>query len=189
MEKETIRYIVDAVEKANPQRTPANLNRRLHKFLEELGELSEAYLNASSINNGKGKTEDDVREEAVDTLIVAIDIALTETHPTNLIMKDQLLHLVQHVSLDHPNNYDDIITDVVKDFAAFSLHYKTDINIAKTDVIYLVKDAFVLVKHMYTMDFGTGEFVIDADIIADVHKKLVKWAASRNKVAEIDPEG
>src|ERR1700722_12797574 len=101
MRVETIRYIVDAVEQANPQRSLATLPRRLHKLLEELGEVSEAYLNATSINNGKGKTWADVREEAVDVLIVALDIALTDMFEGDECdnPKRAILHLVEHIQL------------------------------------------------------------------------------------------
>ncbi len=70
--------LVTMVREVNPHRTPANLYRRLLKILEELGESSEAYLSVSSPHNYKAKTWLDYREEAVDTLIVLIDVALTE---------------------------------------------------------------------------------------------------------------
>lgn len=70
--------LVVMVRDVNPHRTPANLNRRLLKVLEELGETSEAYLSVSSPHNYKNKTWEDYREESVDTLIVLIDVALTK---------------------------------------------------------------------------------------------------------------
>lgn len=70
--------LVTMVRDVNPHRSPANLYRRLLKILEELGETSEAYLSVSSPHNYKAKTWLDYREEAVDSLIVLIDVALTE---------------------------------------------------------------------------------------------------------------
>lgn len=51
--------------------------RRISKLGEEFGELCEAHLGVTSSHNYKNKTWDDVREEAIDASIVAIDIALT----------------------------------------------------------------------------------------------------------------
>lgn len=191
MKTKTIQYIVDAVEKANPQRTVANINRRLIKMLEELGEVSEAYLNSTSTNNLKGKTWNDVKEEAVDTLIVAIDIALTDIYDTNEALatgvdlvqraKDGILHLTSHVGLDE-KNYDVIIRNIVKNLGSFMSNYATAQTIAYTDGIYLVKDTFVLVVYVYS---GIDE----SEIITEIDRKLAKWMASRNKVTEIDPEG
>lgn len=69
--------IVDLIRDAHPERHHATLPRRCWKLIEELGEVAEAHLNVTSALNGKGKTWDDVREEVVDVLIVALDIALT----------------------------------------------------------------------------------------------------------------
>ena len=69
--------IIPAIRDANLTRQSGNLGRRVIKLCEELGEHAEAYLNISSAGNGKGKTWDDVREEAADILIVAVDVALT----------------------------------------------------------------------------------------------------------------
>ena len=47
------------------------------KLLEEIGEVSQAFLSVTSESNDKKKTWADVREEAADVLIIAADIALT----------------------------------------------------------------------------------------------------------------
>ena len=70
--------IITLIREANPDRNFGNYGRRVIKLSEEIGEHAEAYLNASSTNNnGKKKTWDDVREEAADSLIVAVDVGLT----------------------------------------------------------------------------------------------------------------
>ena len=69
--------IVKAVRAANPTRHNSNLERRMLKLVEEVGEASQALLAVTSVNNGKKKTWDDVREEITDVIVVAIDIALT----------------------------------------------------------------------------------------------------------------
>lgn len=69
--------IISMIRDANPERNNKTLLRRIFKLTEEFGEHAEAYLNVTSKNNGKGKSWDDVREEIADTLIVAVDVALT----------------------------------------------------------------------------------------------------------------
>lgn len=70
-------WLYDKIFEANPGRNEQTLIRRIGKLAEEYGELWEAYLNVTSMNNGKNKTWDDVREEAVDVAIVALDIVAT----------------------------------------------------------------------------------------------------------------
>lgn len=72
--------LVAIVEKVNPHRSASNLNRRLLKITEELGETSEAYLSVSSPHNYKKKSWLDFREESIDVLIVLIDVALTKVN-------------------------------------------------------------------------------------------------------------
>src|ERR1019366_3479816 len=131
MKKDKIQYIVDAVEQANPQRNPANLNRRLHKMLEELGELAEAYLNATSKNNLKGKTWADVKEEVVDVLIVAVDIVLTDIFDGDEYgigkPKEMILWLAENVSHAYQcaakvgcvPTYDLLMQDILNDLALY----------------------------------------------------------------------
>jgi NTP pyrophosphatase (non-canonical NTP hydrolase) len=71
--------LVHAIWMASRERNFDNIHRRMIKLMEELGEASEAYLNATSATNGKGKTFADVREELADCVIVAVDLALTPT--------------------------------------------------------------------------------------------------------------
>lgn len=62
---------------ANPDRQTQSIERRLIKLQEEVGELADAYLSYTTPSNPKNKTWRDITEEAVDTAIVAIDIALS----------------------------------------------------------------------------------------------------------------
>lgn len=70
--------IVNDIREANRDRSPTCIRRRLLKILEELGETSEAYLSKTGTGNYKNKSWDDYREEGVDTMIVMVDVALTE---------------------------------------------------------------------------------------------------------------
>lgn len=69
--------LIKMVREANPGRNHENISRRTMKLMEEVGEACQAYLSVTSPTNGKGKTWDDVREELADSVIVALDIALT----------------------------------------------------------------------------------------------------------------
>lgn len=69
--------VIDKVLRANPRRALLNLARRVIKLSEECGETSEAYLYASTEDSVKPITWIDLREEAIDTAIVGMDIALT----------------------------------------------------------------------------------------------------------------
>lgn len=70
--------LVQKILEANPRRKAKNLDRRIMKHGEEYGEVVQAYLAVTSKNNLKQKTWDDVREELIDTLILNLDILLTE---------------------------------------------------------------------------------------------------------------
>lgn len=74
---EIISDVLDMVAQANPTRSRPALERRVTKLLEEIGEVSQAFLSVTSASNDKKKTWADVREEAADVLIIAVDIALT----------------------------------------------------------------------------------------------------------------
>lgn len=65
---------ISLISSKNPSRV--DMSRRLLKLQEELGELSQAYLSYSSENNPRGKTLDDLIEEACDVGIVAMDVAM-----------------------------------------------------------------------------------------------------------------
>jgi NTP pyrophosphatase (non-canonical NTP hydrolase) len=98
--------LVSMVRIVNPHRSMNNLNRRLLKILEELGETSEAYLSVSSPHNYKAKSWLDYREEAVDTLIVLIDVALTElsnSYPPQSLIPSSISLAVEH-SFDDPSS-------------------------------------------------------------------------------------
>lgn len=73
-----LKEIFDVVNKRRPKYDEYYLARRIIKLGEEKGETSEAFLSVTSESNGKNKTWIDVREEAVDSAIVALDIALTK---------------------------------------------------------------------------------------------------------------
>lgn len=67
------------------------LGRRLLKLSEEKGELSQAFLDYTSNSPSRGKTMDDLVEEAVDTAIVALDIALVLAYGEHDVVNDMVI--------------------------------------------------------------------------------------------------
>lgn len=86
---------IKKIEEANPDRSEFTLERRMLKIGEELGEMCQAYLSLTGAND-RNKTWNDVREEAIDIAIIALDISLTvlETDPGVKIEKDPIDHLI-----------------------------------------------------------------------------------------------
>lgn len=72
-----LKEIHQVTSKKNPFYEERYTNRRVTKLSEETGECSQAFLSVTSEENSKKKTWTDVREEAVDSAIVGLDIALT----------------------------------------------------------------------------------------------------------------
>lgn len=156
MHSDNMATIIDLVTQANPERSIANLRRRLHKLLEELGEISEAYLSVTTTTPTKSKTWLDVREEAVDVLIVAIDIAVT----------DATIHL-QPGSLD----YDGIVWQMAYHVGIMGgcLHDET---IYRYSANMLACYGFALVDLIFEGD-------TDA-VLTELQRKLAKWLASKS---------
>ncbi len=69
--------LTDIQEIGAAERSAGNVERRILKATEELGELAEAALSATSASNAKGKSWMDVIDEACDVAIMGIDIAMT----------------------------------------------------------------------------------------------------------------
>ena len=92
-----------AVQNASKTRKWETTGRAIIKLFEEGGELSEAYLGATTrTGNYKSKTPQDVREEAVDASILALHIALTrlpgEEHLTDAEIVERVM-IVQTTKL------------------------------------------------------------------------------------------
>jgi NTP pyrophosphatase (non-canonical NTP hydrolase) len=87
-----------AIRDANPDREFNTLARRMIKLMEEMGEASEAYLNMTNGTNSKKKTWDDLREELVDVVIVAVDMLLTpfpgQQEMTNAELEDEIMEIL-----------------------------------------------------------------------------------------------
>lgn len=185
--------IIQLVAKANPDRNRANLSRRVHKIFEELGEIEEAYLNVTSSTNGKGKTFADVREEACDVLIVAIDVALTPlTDDDDPAVVQQSLVSKMSAMIDD-KDYDVIIWRIARYASNVGRCHKTDICLACAEGWHLVLYAFELVELVFRRVLlePSGETVEDAtdQIVPEIKRKLAKWIKNRqDKVTVTDAE-
>lgn len=137
-------------------RTEQNLKLRLLKTMEEIGEAAEAYLSVNSQANGKNKTLDDLQEELVDCLIMAVDTALTS----------------QTVKIGENSDYP--ITDIPEAIATMSQMAGTlargniQTNQAQTD--YAFKQLVAAASWAALSVCGSWDLV---DSIA--HVKLEKW--------------
>ena len=77
------------------ERGTRNIERRLAKATEELGELAEAVIDVTSHHHSKGKSPEDIMEEAVDLAIVAVDIALTRIGVANDVDDNEMREMVE----------------------------------------------------------------------------------------------
>jgi len=83
-----------------------NITRRTLKVGEENGELAEAVLSVTSASNNKGKEWIDIVEEAIDVVICALDVALTQPPEWEDISRDawrNIVGLVAEEKLDKWN--------------------------------------------------------------------------------------
>ena len=163
--------LVQLVREANPGRQMSNVNRRLIKMIEECGEVSEAYLNLTSGFNGKGKTWDDMREECIDVLILAIDIDLTD---------NQWLSMTT-CRLARYELFEDTFMSCAKNI---SLAYEE-----RKSKLFLVHMHYVIcaaLKMVYTPmpDQADISFEdMEINIEKEMRRKLAKWSAKRAKMA------
>jgi hypothetical protein len=144
-------------------------------MLEEIGELSQAYLNVSSVSNGKQKTWDDVREEVADCLIVALDIAWTRMHDEDEIQP------FRFVDTAHDRGLFDFRT-------AFTISYHLTLFIQGIDlysrgsrheiglVVNQIAD-LALSPLPDQVEMPTEE--LETQLLAEVNRKLAKWATNR----------
>jgi len=167
---------VDLIAQANPMRSTANLDRRLIKMLEELGELAEAFLSVTSEHNDRNKTWADVQEEAVDVLIVATDIALT---PLN---EDQDAQAVQQRLIAYTQNnahlidlgFNDLIWRICGFNTSFANYYRHDQRYAEQFASNLVCYAFALNE---LLDHPQPK-----QLCGEVTRKIMKWKRRRPKI-------
>jgi NTP pyrophosphatase (non-canonical NTP hydrolase) len=173
MKQETIATIIDLVAAANPTRNMGNLNRRVKKLFEELGEISEAELNATATSTYKNKTWEDVQEEAADVLIVAIDIALTQLNDKDFDMREQVSDVEMWLPTMAALGYDDVFWLVAVNAGRFGPNYKTVPIAARHYSGDAVRYAFALAEIVFPHQ--------EPALLGMVVKKLQKWLDNRAK--------
>jgi NTP pyrophosphatase (non-canonical NTP hydrolase) len=172
-----IETIVNQIADANTARNYYNLDRRMLKLIEELGELSEAFLECTSLHNHKQKGWVDVKEEAADVLIVAVDIALTIDWSSSLTE-----YVTQN--LHRSNNYgiNTLIREICYAMARFDGCFKLDHEAAFDHIATAVCYAFSL-NQLVHRNADNGDA-----LLAEVNRKLNKWR-SGTSTAEMATEG
>ncbi len=188
MNIETLLKIIADIEAANPGRDYGTLPRRILKIGEEVGEISGAFLGVTSEGNYKGKTMADVREEAVDALIVAIDVALTalpnrdKTAMEGMIADGIIERILSRALEPYPTPVMDAIftahtrvgragTNILTG-SPISLQYQLE------EIVAIILDITIMVARMAEKATHT-DYVIG--IVDDVERKLAKWRAIRDQ--------
>lgn len=170
IDKINSRHIAELVLHANLNRSLANLHRRVGKLLEEIGETNQAYLCVTSASPSKAKTWDDVREEATDVLIVALDILLTPGIDGNPEI-DTYTYMT-------PHDNDDILR-MLRNVARWGCDIADYLFIShqqtRRQSEEMVRHAFILTDRV---------FQDDASLIQEVERKLAKWIRSQNHPIE-----
>ncbi len=170
--------IVRDVQEISRDRKPDNLSRRLLKILEELGETSEAYLSRTAPGNYKNKSWDDFREESIDTLIVLIDVALTQLPGSNYPPSALLANHLSDASGNRIIGHSDIETrffTITKAVAAARQALLDDTPMTFYGAIG--KGIRAAADMSYSILPGDDIEDIDEHVYAISRKKLDKWAA------------
>ena len=177
--------LVSMVRNANPNREQQNVSRRLLKVLEELGETSEACLSVSSPDNYKSKNWEDYREEAVDTLIVLIDIALT---PGNLspgqalispVIRAAKIHSVE--SLDELYDEKFVIAGAV---SATALHLKENDTMGALGALMRGITAAANMCFAQIPSDADASKTIELQVRDIFAKKIDKWNTNQRQFSE-----
>lgn len=164
---------IKVIENIKYQRDETVRNRRIIKLMEELGEVSEAFLNVTSPNNRKNKSWNDVREELVDSFIVAIDIHVLKTKVLSL---DNHVDLIQVIS-----SYDE------KDFESSFIQINSFINrlVTNTCSDKTMNDLINVLANLALIRFPDIDAETDEQIkqrFDDMFiSKINKWLSTINK--------
>ena len=172
---ESLAAAIDLIAQANPTRCKTNLDRRVIKMLEELGELSEAFLSITSVGNERNKTWADVQEEAVDVLIVGTDIALTP-------LLDEDDHAIQHrlvrYTCDNLHTIDLGFKQLLWRISGFTAQFADVYRADPQAAIYLGGE---LVRHAFALN-QLIDHPAPKQLCGEVTRKILKWKRRRPKL-------
>ena len=184
--------IIPAIRDANLTRQSGNYGRRLIKLQEELGEHAEADLNVPSAGNGKGKTWDDVREEAADILIVAVDVALTprpDTYETIEVVEKELVQSLKDYTFNQ-RQFSHALTSTYADYEALTLKVGAFVGaigakfaergMSKAAAFELVGTAFMLALVPLPDQSDWTTAALEDQLCETIAEKLAKWRNNRD---------
>lgn len=176
--------IAELVRKTNPERDFSTLGRRCVKFLEELGEVSEAWLNVTSPTNGKDKSWDDVREEMADCLIVALDIVFTPVPHVQAFSASKTLDSFMTSELGG-----DEIEELLLSLGQNVSDFYSSARDTENSTIEIARD---FVENAYFLCFldsaDQPHFTIaekDAQLLTEIKKKIGKWEYKRSQMTTV----
>lgn len=172
--------IIALIRDANPGRSQSTYGRRLIKLSEEVGEHAEAYLNVTSAGNGKGKTWDDVREEAADILIVAVDVALTGDGNIEASLNRRVEALKYSVNRLYPN-YERMTLRIAHTLGAVvKTHMDDSLAWDYSPVGQLVASAIDLTMTPLPDQIDYTEAQMVENLTQLIRVKLAKWQSNRD---------
>lgn len=168
---------------ANPERCVEDAPRRFVKYYEELGEMSQAFLSITARNNHRNMTWDDFREEAVDTLILAIDLALTPYDDdlgqviSSRSIIPSMLNASATVSLNDYAGVEERIMAVGQDISRAFTHFRDENYMSFHGAMArVIQNTADLAFHSLD-EKSMAETTTEVREILD--RKLTKWAALR----------
>lgn len=171
------------VRAANRGRFHSNLHRRTTKLIEELGELSQAWLNVTSSSNSKQKTWNDVREEIADCLIVALDIAWTP------LPNESDVIVVIPALAESPEFIHSMIFDICLHIAMFGQivesAYADRLPDARVHINRVVGLTAAMALSVLPDQSNLTTNEIETQLLIEVERKLAKWQASREAMEVI----
>jgi hypothetical protein len=166
------------VRDANPGRQATNIQRRTLKLIEELGEVAQAWLHVTSQSNGKGKTWNDVREEAADCLIVALDIGWTRLSGESSSVTAPEFSVASGV-------FDpQMIIGISLGVGLFGIHSEIAVSEmyvcqARHDITGVINGAACLTLAILPDQINKTITEIETQLLVEVKRKLAKWADNR----------
>lgn len=182
--------IIQSIRDANLTRNVCNIARRVIKLHEELGEHAEAYLNVTSAGNGKKKSWDDVREEAADLLIVAVDVALTPIHSYDSIerMEAELVQSLKGYTINQRSQFTRQVTSTFADYEALTLKVGSLVGDLSSKSLgggtvaafNLVGAAFMLALVPLPDQADWTAEKLEDQLVNTISVKLAKWRNNRD---------
>lgn len=183
--------IVNPIYRAAITSPHSRLDRRMFKFVEEFGEVVEAFLDLSG-SNRKAKTADDLLEEKVDLFVVSSDILLQHARANGLdtaavradMTKNLAFHIerlpaMEHLGFDHDAGIVLVSTNLGKAMLDMSIQ---DVAIRDMSLLGLheATTQLMLVPEELEWPHAAANTAQRLQKLADVVRtKVAKWEMTR----------